>query len=138
MKRREPTWRVDVRRMVARYPTLKKELEDIRTQSLAANYTGMSGGSDVSRTTESIALRELPPNDMREYEAVDNALEITGNYSNGKQRMSFIRQFYWRNNVGMDTICQDIHISRQTAYFWNGEFLRLVYAFYRKSKKGTE
>lgn len=133
--KQEPTWRVNVRRMITRFPALEKELADIRSQSLTANYSGMSGGSDVSRTTESVALRDLPPADRREYDAVADAIDITKNYSNGKLRMSFIRQFYWRNNVGLWTICEDIHISTRTAYTWNDDFIRLVDAFYRRAKK---
>jgi len=126
--------RMFTKRMVRRYPSLGKKLQAIRSQSLTANYSGMHGGSDVSRTTESVALKDLPKDERRMYDAVKDALYVTGRSYHGKQKLSLIRQYYWRKNIGFNLICEDINISIQTGYYWNNEFLNTVYNYYIRPK----
>jgi hypothetical protein len=46
---------------VRNYPARKEEYEQLHTQSLVADMSGMPKSSDVSRSIENIALREMAP-----------------------------------------------------------------------------
>lgn len=68
--------------MIRRYPALKEQYSDLHSMSVTANYSGMPRGGESGRSLESVAIRELPFNSQREYEAVRQAIEMTERYNN--------------------------------------------------------
>ena len=119
-----------VKGMVRRYPALRAEYADLHSQSVTANYSGMPRSGDVSRGTEDIAVRELPTNSQREYEAVRRAIEQTERYQNGLQRLAIIRMVLWDRQYTLDGAALQIPCSWRTAAQWHGEFIRLVASNY--------
>ena len=79
-------------RMVRNYPARKAEYEALHILSIVSENSGMPKGGNASRTTENIALREMPPMKQREYEAVSRAVEITLLLPSGEERMELIRR----------------------------------------------
>ena len=123
-------WWPYVKGMVRRYPALRAEYADLHSQSVTANYSGMPRSGDVSRGTEDIAVRELPTNSQREYEAVRRAIEQTERYQNGLQRLAIIRMVLWDGQYTLEGAALQIPCGIATAWRWHGEFIRLVASNY--------
>lgn len=123
------SWRKDARGVVRRYPMHKEALDDLRAGSVTAKYNGMPGGGGAARSTEEIALRTLPREAQREYDAVDFAIRSTmANYPrDSKDRMKLISILYWQENKStLDEAATKIPCSVETAKKWNSAFLQLV------------
>lgn len=126
-KPREPWWPY-VKNVLRSYPMLQRELDAIRSQSVTARYNAAGGGSGPGRSTEQTALRELPPQRMREYEAVRAAIQKTGHMRDGKIRNDLIRLVYFRKRYNLTGAAWACHVSDRTARQWHGDFLRMVAA----------
>lgn len=119
-------WRF-IRRVIRAYPALKSEYEELHRQSLAADITGMPRGHSAGRTVESIALRQLSPDDQKDYDAVTQAIEIIKLRPDGERRLALIRYVYWyekEHTVGH--AAPVLGISEATAKRWHGDFVKLV------------
>lgn len=123
-------WWGYVKGMIRRYPQLKDELSDLRSTSLTANYCGMPGGSGTSRTTEAIAIRELPTTRQREYEAVRQAIATTERYKDGRDRLKVIRLVMWDRSHTLEGAALQVPCSIWTAQNWHCEFVRLVASYF--------
>ncbi|MBR2048291.1 MAG: hypothetical protein IJ960_06800 [Oscillospiraceae bacterium] len=120
-------WWSSAIRMVRNYPARKSEYEALHSQSLVADMTGMPKGGSASRTTENIALRQMPPMKQQEYEAVSRAVEITRLLPNGDLRLELIRRMYWQGRkLRINDAIVDIGIAEATGRRWHASFIRLV------------
>lgn len=128
-KPRYPWWGY-VRNMIKAYPDRKREHEELHRQSLTAQINGMPGGGGASRSTENIAVRELPFTKQREYEAVKRAIETTQNFPNGKQRMKIIDLVYWKKSHTVEGAAMKAGYSPDRGKQLHGEFVRLVAKYY--------
>lgn len=126
-------WRAKARAAVRRYPELVKAEADLRSPSLTPNYNGMPSGSEATRKTEILALRELPPYDRRDLEAVRTALRVLERQNkNADLRYQLIDIVYWRRTHSVEGAAMRIHVSQDTAREWDQEFIKLVDAFRRR------
>jgi len=123
-------WWPYVKGMIRRYPQLKEEYAALHSQSVTANYNGMPRGGSGGRVIETLAIRELPSNRQREYEAVRRAIQITERYPNGQQRLAVIRMILWDRQYTLEGAALQIPCSWRTAAQWHGEFIRLVATCY--------
>lgn len=115
---------------VKKYPERMKRLADLRSQNITASISGMPGGGGASRTTEDVALRQLPPAEQKDYEAVSLALTEMKKRVYGKEFMELVRMRYWqKQNYKLETIASRLHYSETTMKRWNKEFLHLVLRF---------
>lgn len=120
-------WWSFARAMVRDYPTLKADLAELHRQTTTSNTSGMPKGGGARRTVESIALRQLAPDDQKVYDAVTSALEITKLRPDGKERVQLIRMMYWaKTRSTAKSAAIQLHISEVTAKRWHGAFVRLV------------
>lgn len=124
-KPREPWWPY-VKNVLRAYPAMKRELEAIRSQSVTTHYNATGGSSGPGRSTEQVAMRELPPQRMKEYEAVRKAIRDTGHKPDGRLRNDIIRLVYFRRRYNLSGAAWACHVSDRTARQWHGDFLRLV------------
>ena len=123
---RYPWWSSAVR-MVRNYPIWKSELTELHSQSVTAGEGGIPSGGEVSRKTESIALRQLPPAKQRELDAVSRALEITSLLPDGDRRIDLIRQMYWKGKkLDISAVIYRLGIAEATGKRWHGAFIALV------------
>lgn len=116
--------------MIRRYPQLKEKYDDLHTTSLTADYSGSVHGTEVSRTIENVAVKELPTTEQREYEAVRKAIELTEHYNNGRDRLSVIDLVLWRQTHTLEGAALQIPCSIRTAQEWHRQFIRLVASYY--------
>ena len=120
-------WWGFARKMIRDYPELKEAWNDLHSQSMTADYSGMPKGGSAGRTVESIALRQLPPDDQKVYDAVTRAIEITRVRPDGKDRLDLIRYVYWYKKLHTvkDGALQ-VYVSERTAERWHSDFVKLV------------
>lgn len=130
MSRPRFDWWTYVKGMIRRYPQLKARLADLHTASGTPKYDGMPRSHNASRTTESIAIRELPTVEQREYESVRRATETTERYGNGRDRLKVIKLVLWDRSHTLEGAALMIPCSYKTARKWHGEFIRLVASYY--------
>ena len=123
-------WWPYVKGMIRRYPALKEQYEDLHSQSVTASYSGMPRGGGGGRALESLAVRELPSTQQREFEAVRRAIKTTERYYNGADRLKVIRLVLWDRSHTLEGAALTVPCSWRTAAQWHGEFIRLVASCY--------
>ena len=116
--------------MIRRYPALAEQYKDLHSPSMTANYSGMPGGGGDARGMESLAIRELPGTKQREFEAVRQAIEVTGRMSSGGQRLRIIRLVLLEGSHTLSGAALDIPISYRQAKTYQREFIYLVARYY--------
>ena len=132
-------WWGFVRRMIRDYRGLKVQYEDLHSQNVTASISGMPGGGGVGRSVENIALKQLPADDQKAYDAVSRALEITNMLPDGELKLALIRYVYWnKQQHPVKDAALQLHISRRTAERWHAEFVRLVGKCYGFEVGGSE
>jgi len=112
--------------MIRRYPQLKAEHDDLHTSSLTADYSGDVHGSGVFRTTENLAIKELPTTRQREYEAVSKAIATTERCCDGRDRLEIINLVFWKQTHTLEGASLQIPCSYRTACRWHEQFIKLV------------
>ena len=60
MGRKSNTWRQICRQAAYEYPALRAELRDLQSMSVTPKLTGMPMAGGERRSTEDVALRQLP------------------------------------------------------------------------------
>lgn len=130
MSRPRYDWWGYVKGMIRRYPALKKEYEALRCQSVTPDYSGMPRGSGAGRTTEIIALRQLPTTSQREYEAVRQAIEATQRMNASRDRLKIIDLVFWKQTHTLEGAALTVPCSYRTAQRYHEEFIKLVASRY--------
>ena len=115
---------------VEKYPERMQRLADLRSQKITASISGMPGGGGASRTTEDVALRQLPPAQQKDCEAVSLALAEMIKRSYGKEFIKMVQMRYWQKPTPtLEMIGSWLHYSESTMRRWNKDFIRLVLKF---------
>lgn len=116
--------------MIRDYPARVQELKDLRQQNVTADISGMPRGGGASRTTEGIALRQLPPQEQREYEAVHNALRRTETMANAKWRRDVVKLTIWKGYTIRGVAAMIDGLSDATVERYRRHFILLVGRYY--------
>lgn len=116
-------WWSYVKDMIRRYPTLEEEYRELHKQSVTGSYSSEPRSSDVSRVAEKVAIRELPSNKQREYEAVRRAIETTERYKDGRDRLYIIDAVLWRRSHTLEGAALLVPCSYRTARRYHTEFI---------------
>ena len=119
-------WWSYAKAMVRQYPALKRDYDDLHRQNITASMSGMPGGNSASRTTETVVLRQLPAVKQKEFDSVDSAIKITLKMPNGKERLTVIDLVLWKEETTIEGAAQRIHCSKETAWRYHRDFVRLV------------
>ena len=131
MAKRRDNWREEAIQIIKDYPKLEKELKALRGCSVTPKLTGMPGGAGNGRKVESAALRELPKDKQKRFDAVDLAMKFTKrNYENSKERIRVIELVYWKRTHTLQGAALTFPYSYDTVQGWHAEFIKLVDAFY--------
>lgn len=128
MSRRSSTWRQAARQAAYDYPGLRAQLRDLQSMSVTPSLSGMPMGGGKHRSTEDAALRQLPPEDQRKFDAVDQALEVCKRLTSGPFRIKLIELVYFAKSHNLQGAALQIPCSVQTAWTWNNDFLLLVWS----------
>ena len=119
-------WWSYAKAMIRQFPELKKEYKDLHEQTVTASMTGMPGCGGTSRTTETIALKQLTPVKQKEYDSVNEAIKLTRRMPTGKDRLMVIKFVYWGKQLTIEGAAQKIPCSKETAWRYHRDFVRLV------------
>ena len=121
-------WWGYVRNVLRAYPALREEYEAMHEQRITANYSSEPrGGGSNGRALEDLALRELMPQDQREFLAVQKTIDATMQMPGGEERVAFIRAIYFgKTQKRISDVFPKFHIAEATAWRWHGDFIRLV------------
>lgn len=126
MSKPRDIWWSYAKGMIRQYPELKKELDDLHRQNVTASLTGMPGRGSASRTTEVVCLRQLDSVKQREFDAVEQAIRITRKMPNGKDRLKIIDMVHWTASMTIEGASMLIPCSKETAWRYHRDFVRLV------------
>lgn len=119
-------WWGYVKGMIRRYPALAEEYKELHTQTVTADISGMPRGGGAGRTTEMIAIRELPSTRQREYESVRQAIRITNRMPNGVDRIKLIELVFWRQSHTLEGAAMCIPCSYRQARRYHTDFIFAV------------
>lgn len=119
-------WWSYAKAIVRLYPELKREYDTLHDQRVTASIAGLPGSGNRSRSTENVALRQLPPARQREYNAVTKAIEQTKQMQSGKDRLAVINMVLWKGTHNIDGAAMQLYISEITAKRYHSDFIRLV------------
>lgn len=131
MAKQKENWREQTKRIIEAYPGLLREENELRECKITPSANGMPGGGGVSRSTENVAMRELPPESQRMLDSVRNAIATTNRYRNGKDRLRVIDLVFWKKTHDLHGAALRCHYSYETARDWTAEFVELVDAYMR-------
>ena len=123
-------WWSYIKAVIREYPGLKKEYDALHEQTVTASMSGMPGSGNASRSTEMIAVRELPFVKQREYEAVRRAIECTKAMKNGEHRIRIVDMVYWKKSHTVEGAAMRVGYSVDRGKQIHGDFVRLVAKFY--------
>lgn len=124
-------WRGETKEIIRRYPQHCRDEAALKTVSITASLSGR-GGRSVSRTTETVALRQLPDDEQKELDAVRMAISTTMRYRNGRHRLKLIDMMYWRRyGRSMRSAASEVPCSYDTASEWHRAFIELTDAYMR-------
>jgi hypothetical protein len=97
---------------------------------MTVDMSGMPKSSEVSRSIENIAMREMAPMKQLEYDAVTQAIKVTRLLPDGDRRVELIDRMYWRGKkMSIDDVIFPVGIAEATGKRWHGAFIRLVGEF---------
>ena len=107
------------------YPARAAALKELREQKLTADLSGMPRAGSAGRTTENFALCQLPPQEQREYDAVDIAMKRTRSMPEAKLRLNTVRLSILRG-YSLPSVAVTLHIAERTARRYRWQFILLV------------
>lgn len=107
------TWWGYARKMIYVYPERCRQHLEWMQQKVTANGSGMSGGSDVNRGTESVVLKAMSKNDYAEYKAVYDAIAELGT----NETIKLLTLLFWqkRKRYTIYGAAMELHMSERTA-----------------------
>ena len=123
--------------MIKDYPARKKEHDSLLQQKVTADFSGMPGGGGASRTAESVALRSLPRQEQREYDAVRRAVEYTKTMAEGRTRMKVVKLTLLGGGCTIGGAAMRANVPERTAQRFRWQFVLLVgytYGFLTKEE----
>ncbi len=122
-------WWSYVQGIVRKYPERAAELGELHAVGMTARYDAEPGGGGPGRATETVALRQLPPTEQREYDAVRGVLEETAGRWDGALRMEMVRMVYWERSHRLFAAARALDVSQRVALRWNRD---LIYGVAKK------
>lgn len=116
-----------VEEAIRAYPKLKAAYHGLKSTSSTVQYevvrNAQGGRSDP---TASAALRELPPEDQRRYNAVQAALRRTQRRPHCTERLLIIKLAYWQGCLPLTEIAIKLNLSTQLVRRYRKDFIRAV------------
>lgn len=126
MSKPREDWWCNARGAIFAYPGRRRKLDELRRTGTTPQYGPVSGHGGPSDPVHMAVSRQLPPQQQKELEAVEAALEETAKQENGANRLKIIELYYFRRThllVGAgETVGYEVAQTKRI----NGEFVRLV------------
>lgn len=120
------SWWGFARNMIADYPQLKAQYEDILAPTLAPNNDGMPHGTAISNPTEQAIQNAEEREAYRQYWAVKKALDPMIK-RHGWEFCEFIKLYYWtRPRIRIEQIAERLNVPSRTIFEWNKIVIKMV------------
>ena len=72
-------------------------------------------------------MRQMDPDNQRDYEAVRKAVAFTKTLPTGKERLKLIKLVHWQKKpCRIKDAAVSLFVDERTAKRWHGDFIRLV------------
>lgn len=126
MSKPRDRWWGYVRAVIRAYPELRARAKELQRTPITPRYGTSGGSSGPSDPTATAALRQLPKQEQREYEAVDAAVRETGKLSDGEARLTIIELVFWKQTHTLEGAAKKVHMSYMSARRRQMAFIRLV------------
>lgn len=98
----------------------------MKTASGSSIGDGFRSIGKVSHPTEDLALKELPPDEQREHDAVERALRIAKGWKNGEAQIKLIELIYFKQTHNLLGASQVVGYSYDRSKQLVRQFQRLV------------
>lgn len=127
-RKKKQKWWGFAKEIIRQYPQLEEKDRELRIPSISIDLSGagVRGGELSSSITERLALRELPPAEKANLEAVRFAVKATEGLPDGRERLFMIRLVFWDQTHTLQGAAIKCHVSYTTAVRWHGDFIRTV------------
>ena len=122
-------WWPFVLNIIRDYPVRDSAYKELHKQNITANLSGMPKGGGASRTTEGIAMRQLPPQEQREYDAVNKAIGRIRRMKDAKVRLQVVKLTMWKEYT-IPGAAMAVSVSENTARRYRWQFVMLVGCMY--------
>lgn len=124
-------WWPFVLNMIRDYPYRKRDYDELHRQQITpSDGPSPGGGTGASRPVERVALRQLPPQEQREYDAVHSAIQRTKLLPHSDARLAVIRLTLMRNRYTLAGAAMRLNITEDKAKQYRREFILLVACMY--------
>ncbi len=120
-------WWSYMKAVIRRYPERVKQYQELHTPSLSAPLAGAPGSKHrTADPTAQTAVKELPPWQQRELEAVQKAVEQTLRTPNGRHKLRLVSLVFWERRYSLQGAALALHCSYETAKRWQRQFIYAV------------
>lgn len=119
-------WRPNVERALKAYPSLKDRKLAMQSPALTPNYNPMPGGSEPSRTTENLGIRQLSEQEESWLQAIDRAKDDMKQVSDGAEILALVKMVFFNQTHTVTGAAMERHVSLSTAQRRIGRFIDKV------------
>lgn len=119
-------WYYSVVTAIRQYPALAEKKRELQKTSTTPPYEAVIKGSDIGRTTETAALRQLPPAEGKWVDAVEQATEEILRHKDGREVMEIVKMVDYRRTHSVEGAAQALHMDRVTAWRRRARFIYCV------------
>lgn len=119
-------WYPNIARELRAYPALLAKKDALRGQTVTAKYSPDPKGGGASRSTENIALKDLPPREAASVDAISSALDEVARRKDGGDIIKLVDMVYFRRSHTIQGAALTLSMTEITAKRKNGDFITLV------------
>ena len=116
-------WWGYVRQVLYAYPEIKAQYDALHTVGATGGIVVPSRGERAPRVTENVALRELPAQEQREYDAVTHVIDATGGLATGDARLAVVEMVFFRRTHTLQGAAGVVGYSYEQARNFQGGFI---------------
>lgn len=126
MSRYRHWWYPNIARELKAYPALLAKKDALRGQTVIAKYSPDPKGGGASRSTENIALKDLPPREAASVDAISSALDEVARRKDGGDIIKLVDMVYFRGSHTIQGAAIALNMTEITARRKNGDFITSV------------
>lgn len=126
MSRYKHWWYPNIARALKEYPQLVLKKDELRKNLITAKYSPEPRGGSAARSTENVALKDLPPAEAALVDAIDSALDEISRRKDGIEIVRLVDLVYFRRSHTIQGAAMVTNLSEVTARRKLGDFITLV------------
>ncbi len=111
---------------IRQYPELKQKKNDLQKINVTPAYAPTIRGSETGRTTETAALKQLPPAEEMWVDAVELAMEEVLRHRDGKEVMAVVELVDFKRTHSVEGAALALNMGYATAWRRRSRFVYIV------------